>query len=104
MSSPTTTEAKPSYMEISLDKSDLLKELAAAQGVVERKNTIPILSSFLFEAKGNNLLITATDLDLSLRTSCPARVRTPGACTIPARKLHDYVRLLPEGELTIKQL
>ncbi len=55
-------------MEISVSKNDLLKELTATQGVVERKTTIPILSNFLFEAGGDKLSITATDLDLSLRT------------------------------------
>ena len=91
-------------MEISVSKFDLLKELTATQGVVERKTTIPILSNFLFEAAGERLSITATDLDLSLRTSCPAKVKKDGACTIPARKLYDYVKLLPDGEITIKLL
>src|SRR5947209_14793773 len=91
-------------MEISINKSDLLKELTATQGVVERKTTIPILSNFLFEAAGERLTITATDLDLSLRTSCPAKVKKDGSCTIPARKLYDYVKLLPEGEISIKLL
>jgi DNA polymerase-3 subunit beta len=97
-------QPSPSSMHISVNKSDLLRELSAAQGVVGRKSTVPILSSFLFEAKGNHLLITATDLDLSLRTLCPATVMAAGACTIPARKLYDYVRLLPEGDLTMKVL
>jgi len=91
-------------MEISVSKSDLLKELTATQGVVERKTTIPILSNFLFEAGGDKLSITATDLDLSLRTSCPAKVKKEGSCTIPARKLYDYVKLLADGEISIKLL
>jgi DNA polymerase-3 subunit beta len=91
-------------MEITVSKADLLKELTATQGVVERKTTIPILSNFLFEAAGDRLTITATDLDLSLRTSCAAKVKKEGACTIPARKLYEYVRLLPEGEINIKLL
>ena len=91
-------------MEITVNKSDLLKELTATQGVVERKTTIPILSNFLFEAAGDKLAITATDLDLSLRTSCAAKVKKEGSCTIPARKLYDYVKLLPEGEISIKLL
>src|ERR1700680_2730736 len=102
MSSLGTKEMRPSSMEISVQKSDLLRELSAAQGVVERKSTVPILSSFLFEAGANQLLITATDLDLSLRTSCSVLTKTAGSCTIPARKLYDYVRLLTNGELTIK--
>src|SRR5437773_2396576 len=91
-------------MEITVSKSDLLKELTATQGVVERKTTIPILSNFLFETATDKLNITATDLDLSLRTSCPAKVKKDGSCTIPARKLYDYVKLLPEGDISIKML
>lgn len=89
-------------LEISVLRADLLRELTAAQSVVERKTTIPILSNFLFEATGDRLTITATDLDQSLRTSCAAKVKKPGACTVPARKLYDYIRLLPEGEISIK--
>ena len=55
-------------MEITVSKSELLKELTATQGVVERKTTIPILSNYLFEASSDKLSLTATDLDLSLRT------------------------------------
>src|SRR5215470_17613735 len=91
-------------MEITVSKSDLLKELTATQGVVERKTTIPILSNFLFEAAGDRLAITATDLDLSLRTSSPAKVKKEGSCTVPARKLYDYVKLLGEGDISIKLL
>ncbi len=91
-------------MEITVSKFDLLKELTATQGVVERKTTIPILSNFLFEASGDRLSITATDLDLSLRTSCPAKVKKEGSCTIPARRLYDYVKLLPDGEISMKLL
>jgi DNA polymerase III subunit beta len=91
-------------MEITVSKFELLRELTATQGVVERKTTIPILSNYLFEAAGDKLSLTATDLDLSLRTSCSAKVKKEGSCTIPARKLHDYVKLLPDAEITIKLL
>ena len=91
-------------MEITVSKFELLRELSATQGVVERKTTIPILSNYLFEAAGDRLFLTATDLDLSLRTSCNAKVKKEGSCTIPARKLHDYVKLLPDADLTIKLL
>src|SRR5207253_2756692 len=74
------------------------------QGEVERKTTIPILSNYLFEAAGDKLSLTATDLDLSLRTACSAKVKKEGSCTIPARKLHDYVKLLPDADITIKLL
>lgn len=96
--------AQGTAMEISVSKSDLLKELTATQGVVERKTTIPILSNFLFEAAEDAITITATDLDLSLRTSCPAKVKREGSCTIPARKLYDYVKLLGDGDITLKLL
>src|SRR3954454_21043906 len=91
-------------MEITVSKFELLRELTATQGVVERKTTIPILSNYLFEAGADKLSITATDLDLSLRTACNAKVKKEGSCTIPARKLYDYVKLLPDGDISIKQL
>jgi DNA polymerase-3 subunit beta len=91
-------------MEITVSRNELLRELTATQGVVERKTTIPILSNFLFEAAGDAVAITATDLDLSLRTSCRAQVKKEGACTIPARKLYDYVKLLPDVDVTLKLL
>src|SRR5438309_2148733 len=91
-------------MEITVSKFELLRELTATQGVVERKTTIPILSNYLFEAGGDKLSLTATDLDLSLRTSCSIKVKKEGSCTIPARKLHDYVKLLPDADITIKLL
>jgi DNA polymerase-3 subunit beta len=90
--------------EITVSKFELLRELTATQGVVERKTTIPILSNYLFEASADKLSLTATDLDLSLRTSCNAKVKKEGSCTIPARKLYDYVKLLPDAEITIKLL
>jgi DNA polymerase-3 subunit beta len=98
----TTTAAPTGNLEITVSRADLLRELTAAQSVVERKTTIPILSNFLVEAADDKLTITATDLDQSIRTSCPAKVKKPGACTIPARKLYDYIKLLPEGDISIK--
>jgi DNA polymerase-3 subunit beta len=73
-------------MEFSVKKFDLLDELSLTQGVVERKTTIPILSNLLFEAQGSRLTITATDLELSIRTSCEAKVKNEGSGTIPAKK------------------
>jgi len=73
-------------MEFSVKRSDLLDELEMTQGVVERKTTIPILSNLLVEAKGSRLTITATDLELSIRTSCDAKVKKEGAGTIPRQK------------------
>lgn len=65
-------------MEFSVKKYDLLEELQMTQGVVERKTTIPILSNLLCEASGNRLTITATDLELSIRTSCEAKIKKEG--------------------------
>jgi DNA polymerase-3 subunit beta len=94
--------AHASPLEISISRQDLLRELTATQSVVERKTTIPILSNFLIEAEDSHITITATDLDQSIRTSCAAKVKKPGSCTIPARKLYDYIKLLPDGEISIK--
>ncbi len=91
-------------MEFSVSKAALLNELSTTQGVVERKTTIPILSNLLVEAKGSRLTITATDLELSVRTSCEAKVKKEGAGTIPAKKLIELVRLLPEGEIRVRLL
>jgi DNA polymerase-3 subunit beta len=91
-------------MEIAVSKQELLRELTATQSVVERKTTIPILSNFLLEADEaeGRLTITATDLDQSIKTSCAAKVKKAGSCTIPARKLYDYIKLLPDGDISIK--
>ncbi len=89
-------------MEFTVSKSDLLRELNLSQGVVEKKTTIPILSNVLVEASGNRILLTATDLELGIRCSCPAKVQKPGAGTIPARRLLDYVRLLPDADVNVK--
>jgi len=93
-----------SAMEITVSRQELVKELTATQSVVERKTTIPILSNFLIEAEGDRLNITATDLDQAIRTSAAVKVKKPGACTIPARKLYDYIKLLPDGDISIKLL
>jgi DNA polymerase-3 subunit beta len=91
-------------MEFTVGKSDLVRELSLSQGVVEKKTTIPILSNVLLEASGDRVTLTATDLELGIRCSCPARVKKEGAGTVPARKLLDYVRLLPEGDVNMKFL
>jgi DNA polymerase III subunit beta len=102
--SPETSVRTAHEMEYSVKKFDLLEELLLTQGVVERKTTIPILSNLLCEAKGNRLTITATDLELSIRTSCEAKIKKDGAGTIPAKKLLELVRLLPDEEIRFKLL
>src|ERR1700749_4051033 len=104
MSAPATAREDHQAMEFSVSKSGLLNELSTTQGVVERKTTIPILSNLLVEAKGSQLNITAPDLELSIRTSCEAKVKKEGAGTIPAKKLLELVRLLPDGEIKFRLL
>jgi DNA polymerase-3 subunit beta len=104
MSATGTAREESQAMEFSVTKSVLLNELATTQGVVERKTTIPILSNLLVEAKGSRVTITATDLELSVKTSCEAKVKKEGAGTIPAKKLLELVRLLPEGEIRFRLL
>ena len=91
-------------MEFTVSKAELVRELSLSQGVVEKKTTIPILSNVLIEAVGDRIILTATDLELGIRCSCPARVKKEGSGTVPARKLLDFVRLLPEGDVTMKFL
>jgi DNA polymerase-3 subunit beta len=89
-------------MEFMVNKADLVRELNLSQGVVEKKTTIPILSNILMEASGDRLVLTATDLELGIRCSAPANVKHSGAGTIPAKRLLDYVRLLPDAEIVVK--
>ena len=104
MPSAESKTLESTALDISVKRSELLSELSIAQGVVERKSTIPVLSHFLLETSGANLLITATDTEVGLRTFCPATVRHPGNCAVPARKLYEYVRLLADGEMALKAL
>ncbi len=89
-------------MEFTVSKADLVKELNLSQGVVEKKTTIPILSNVLVETSEDRIILTATDLELGIRCSCPAKVQRSGAGTIPARRLLDYVRLLPDADVSVK--
>lgn len=89
-------------MEFTIARSDLVRELGLLQGVVEKRTTIPILSNVLVEASGDRITLTATDLELGIRCSCPAKVKKAGSGTIPAKRLLDYVRLLPEAEIQVK--
>jgi DNA polymerase-3 subunit beta len=91
-------------MEIIVRKNDLVKELFLVQGIVERKNSIPILSNVLCEATGSELRISATDLDLSLRCGCAAQVVKEGKVTLAAKKLHEIARSLPESDVQLRVL
>jgi prepilin-type processing-associated H-X9-DG protein len=91
-------------MEITVRKNDLVRELQLVQGIVERKNSIPILANVKCEAKGSELRISATDLDVSLRCGCPAQVVKEGSITLGAKKLHEIARSLPDSDLRLKVL
>jgi DNA polymerase-3 subunit beta len=85
-------------MKATIERATLLKSLGHVQSVVERRNTIPILSNVLIEARDDNSIrLMATDLDLQVDESVPATVAQPGATTVPAHTLFDIVRKLPEG-------
>ncbi|MBM3736583.1 MAG: DNA polymerase III subunit beta [Acidobacteria bacterium] len=89
-------------MEFTIAKSDLVRELNLSQGVVEKRTTIPILSNVLIEAADGRIVLTATDLELGIRCTCPAEIKKPGSGTVPAKRLLDYVRLLPDAEVNVK--
>ena len=98
MEAPTTPMVTAtSAFEISIDRAELVKQIAAARAVVTNKITIPVLGNLLMQAKDGALTITASDLDTTVQTACQAKVIQPGACTVPARKFYDYIRLLPDG-------
>ncbi len=84
-------------MKLRIERGSLLKSLAHVQNVVERRTTIPILANVKLEAAGEELALTATDLDLALATREPAVVERPGATTVAAHTLFEIVRKLPEG-------
>jgi DNA polymerase-3 subunit beta len=91
-------------MEFSADKEDLVRELGLIQGIVERKNTIPILSNVLMEANGVGIELAATDLDVGLRCHLPAEVQKAGSLTLSAKKLFEIVRAVDAKKVELKEL
>jgi DNA polymerase III subunit beta len=86
-------------MELTVAKADLQKELQLCQGVVEKRSTIPILSNVLLKAADGRLQIAATDLDVTILSSCAARITTPGGVTIEAKRFFDIVRSMPDEDV-----
>ena len=84
-------------MEITVRREDLVRDLQVIQGIVDRRGAIAILSNALLVASDESLSLSATDLDVSVKAVCPARVKKPGSTTLPARKLHDIIKALPSG-------
>src|SRR5687768_6185972 len=90
-------------MELVVRKTDLLRELQLFQGIVERKNTIPILANVLIEAIGDEVKLLATDLEVGLRSTCQASVAKGGSLTLPAKKLYEIIKALPETDVRIQE-
>jgi len=90
-------------MELVVRKNDLLRELQLFQGIVERKNTIPILANVLLDAKDGEVKFLATDLEVALRSKCEATVTKAGSLTLPAKKLYEIVKSLPDTDIRIAE-
>ncbi len=90
-------------MELVVRKTDLLRELQLFQGIVERKNTIPILANVLIEADGDKVRLLATDLEVGLRSTCAAAVSKSGSLTLPAKKLYEIIKALPDTDIRIEE-
>ena len=90
-------------MEFTVKKFDLLQELTLIQGVVERKTTIPILANVLVRAEDDELRIIATDLEIGLKSVCASTVTASGTVTLPAKRLYEIVRALPDKEIRFKE-
>jgi len=97
-------KAKESDMQFVVSKQDLQRELGFVQGVVERKNTIPVLSNILIENRGETTIrITGTDLEATIRCEMEADILTEGSICVQARKLFEIARLLPDAPVTFKK-
>ncbi|HRC85957.1 MAG TPA: DNA polymerase III subunit beta [Thermoanaerobaculia bacterium] len=86
-------------MDVRLSRADFFTELVPMQGIVERKTTIPALAHILLTARGESLLLAATDLDVSLTSSVAADIARPGAIAVQAKKLIEIVRALEGDEV-----
>lgn len=84
-------------MKLSIERGKLLRSLGHVQSVVEKRNTIPILSNVQIEVQNGSLALTATDLDLTIVDTTEANISESGATTVPAHTLFDIVRKLPDG-------
>lgn len=89
-------------MEFSVSQTEFTRELAAIQAAIEKKTTLPVLTMVLIEANEDGITLTGTDLELVIRSTCPAKVGAHGAACVPAAKLLAYVSLLPEGDVHLK--
>jgi DNA polymerase-3 subunit beta len=88
-------------MDLTLSRTAILDELQLLQGVLDRRTTIPILANILCSAEGDRLRLAATDLDITLLTSCPATIRQEGQTTVPGKTFFDLIRALPTESVEI---
>lgn len=89
-------------MQFKTSKDTFLKAISAVLGAINPKANLPILANVLVQSNGpDELKLTATDLEIGILTSCPARITEEGAVTIPAKKLHDIIRELPPEEVEV---
>jgi DNA polymerase-3 subunit beta len=91
-------------MEFSVDRGEFLEGLGLTQGVVERRNTLPILANALLDASGKDLSIAATDLEVHVKRRLPAKIKQAGVATVGARKFYEFVRELKPGDVTVRLL
>src|SRR3989442_10654037 len=104
MASSEGAKRKESNMQFVVSKQNLQRELGFVQGVVEKKNTIPVLSNILIESVGEGTIrITGTDLDVTLRCETEAEIKTPGSMCVGARKLFDIVRVLSDAPVSFRK-
>lgn len=87
-------------MHFTIEKEVFLKGLTRIQGIVEKRNTIPILSNVLIEAQDESISLTATDLEVGMKASYPAAVKTAGRVTVSAKKIYEIIKELPEKEIS----
>ncbi len=90
-------------MELSIDKKSFLSEISKVIGVIEKKTTMPILSNILLKTKDGLLIIIGTDLEVTIITYIKCSVKEEGEVAVPAKKLYDYVRELPDSDINIKK-
>src|SRR5581483_12507321 len=91
-------------MELVIERAVLQSSLSLVQGIVERRNTVPILGHVLLDPNGSNLRLAATDLEVGIRTEVPCRVDKKGSITLNARKLFEIVREAEGAEVSFKSL
>src|SRR5262245_46238174 len=92
------------FMKLEFDRDQLVKALNRIGTVVEKRSTMPILGNVLVEAKDKSVRLTATDLETTIQSDCPAKVLEPGLVCVPARSFTEIVKELPDRVGKLKKL